>query len=113
MTKITETWCPQCQTGTHHEDRIIDAKISLGKDRQIKGIWMMLKCMKCGVKHSAGFKMFRQQKNQYTSCCQVSLNKPGPTPTTTAGLHWFSSQCLSGGRSFFYFFNPTQIGTIN
>ena len=60
MTKITETWCPQCQEGTHHEDRIIDAKISPAKNRQIKGIWMMLKCMKCGVKHSAGFKMFRQ-----------------------------------------------------
>ena len=69
MTKITETWCPQCQKGTHHEDRIIDAKISPAKNRQVKGIWMMLKCMNCGVKHSAGFKMFRQQKNQYTSSC--------------------------------------------
>ena len=39
---------------------IIDAKISPAKNRQVKGIWMMLKCMKCGVKHSAGFKMFRQ-----------------------------------------------------
>ena len=26
MTKITETWCPQCEEGTRHEDRFIDAK---------------------------------------------------------------------------------------
>ena len=60
MTKITETWCPQCQEGTHHEDRFIDAKIGNPKVREIRGIWMMLKCMECGVKHSAGFKMFRE-----------------------------------------------------
>jgi ribosomal protein L44E len=59
MTKITETWCPQCQEGTHHEDRFIDAKIGNPKVREIRGIWMMLKCMKCGIKHSPGFKLFR------------------------------------------------------
>jgi len=60
MTKITGTWCPQCQKGTNHQDRIIDAKISPSKNRQVKGMWMMLKCMECGVKHSAVFKMFRE-----------------------------------------------------
>jgi uncharacterized Zn finger protein len=59
MADITSTWCPNCEEGHEHTDVLISTKFWAEKrENRGSGVWIMLKCKNCGVKHSAGFKMY-------------------------------------------------------
>ena len=61
MTKITYTWCPNCEGGYDHTDLLISTKFhATEKINQGSGVWIMLRCDNCGIKHSAGFKMYNR-----------------------------------------------------